>query len=84
MSKYKQLIKQLILFVPQEEIPLKLTFTETLIYFRLQCVGFGWGAGFFPFQRQPLWEEGKKDKCKILTGLVPPHLPLKINRDSDY
>lgn len=42
MSKYKQLIKQLIVFVPQEEeISLKLTFTETVIYFFSRCVGFG-------------------------------------------
>lgn len=46
ISKHKQLIKQLILFVPQKEIALKLTFTENVIYFLLQYFGFSWFIEF--------------------------------------
>lgn len=65
MSKHKQLIKQFILFVPQEEIPLKVTFRKTLIYFLLQCVGFSWVSGFLSLLKTTSFgekEEKKKEK----------------------
>lgn len=60
MSKHKQLIKQLILFVPQKEIALKLTFTENVIYFLLQYIGFSWFLEFFFLFKDNYFGEKKK------------------------
>lgn len=64
-------------------MPLKLTLTETVFYFLLQSVGFSWVSGFCFFLLNLPALGRREKKCTILTGLVSPHLSLKINPDND-